>query len=116
MSVVDICRRYKFSMVMKEDKCSLTPLLYCFFAILYSIVHVSNVNGNDDDDDDCSIAAESNGGCTNSTFGCTINAGTYSTFLVLFFWGKGFVCFVVFPCTNQPRLSFPISTTNTTVC
>ena len=37
---------------------------------------VSNVHNGNDDDDDCSIAAESNGGCTNSTFGCTINAGT----------------------------------------
>ena len=56
---------------------------------------VSNVNGNDDDDDDCSIAAESNGGCTNSTFGCTINAGTFLLCYMSFMYVILHVAFVV---------------------
>ena len=95
---------------------------------LFDLSILSNVYGNDVDED-ISIADESGGGCTNSTFGCTINAGTYSfhtvwfvcvylLLLVVFSGGRLYVmCWDVciaarglwsfsFPFTNHHIISF----------
>jgi len=65
-------------------------------------------NGNDNDDDNCSIAAESNGGCTNSTFGCTINAGT-SLFIVWFVCFCCYFSYELYWSTHYFVLTNPIS-------